>query len=850
MLFSTMKNLLAKFIIISFTSSFFSLTSLLASQPITDVSNFEQQLQKMSEEERTALFDEIKKAQQNFIDEKRNQLHTLISSVEFVLEHIGQVINNAIQTKQLGTINHREALEKISQLREVVDHLRKSTATAIDPTGLHITALILHEITDYVLELINTNFKTKKTLDIEALITRSSTHEPDVEKIEITLQAITKKVEAIKNKAHYMGLSLFHKVFRKIDSFITDYKVIPWAALAGTGYLMGYYIVSRMDDESLNALKARFPRFIDGFSWIKKNIFGPRPAYGKSENIHFYGPLLNADKLGIGGFTEHYLGERGIQILSLAIAPLITWKVLFDYCSPQISEIKMFTLRKWHGLRNWLKGLPMEQEVSGYFFKAPETRFKDVVGLDDKKETLTTIINFLTDPEFYLRAGIEINLGYLFCGPSRTGKTLLAEACAGEAYDKGMAKGKKINFMYVNAAHIHVFGLSDIFDYAHAYGPTIIFIDEIDMGNFQREKDAKALSELMTKMSGYQAHERNNPEKIVVVIAATNRPEALDQNLLKRGRFGKILHFSLPTQKERFSYLKLELQKRAILKISDEFLEKLAIETENCSFADLKYIIVMAMQMAKSENSILTEEHIERAFDQEVRNIINDIDKLSNLSAEQISIMAAHQAGHVIINMLLEDMPRITKVTLLPVAREIREEYAFARYDNDGKVKDIKDKKEFEYGKIFKQNAFERNAIVRSYNAMLNDCKVLLAGSVAQKILLGQVSSYHQEEREQALALVQKVVFGGIQENNLPKKIREMYREKAYQLLIELEKQVETMLMESKQMLVHLAEALEEKKTLTSLEVMEIMQKGLNSIEHLEVDAQDAKQTGQVPVSA
>lgn len=790
-------------------------------QPIIELpAEIEAQLAQLDPDTRAQILSEI---QQNALQEQLSQSEELLKqilrlydAIDVVLEHTAQIVNNAASQKQLGKINYEAALQKIIETRALIDHVKKSATSTISPMNVNITINILEALLTDLLHLIETNFKDIRPLDFDHIATRSANVTLSNEEMAQSVIQLQKKLDRIKEKSHYLGLSKINMVFRKCHTFLSRHHVLSNLGTFGVMLLGAYYIMSRLDNDALT--KTPILRSIPGLSKLKE-IVGDHPRYNTN------GALSNRDKLSILGIWDHTLGWKGIGITDLTIAPFITWKTILSPFLTNFLEMQMWVTKKWDNILNWLRGAPLDRK-SNYGTKIPRARFKDIIGKDDHKAILNNLISFLDDPDFYLRAGIDINLAYLFCGPSRTGKTFLAEAFAGETYDRLTKNGKPFNFVYFSAADVQMFGFEMVFKFAQDKGPAVLFIDEIDMTDVQREKNPKMVAEMLTCLSGYHTSEQN-PDRLVIVIAATNRPEALEQNLLKPGRFGKIMWFDMPSLKERLEFFHRELRKRAIMSISPEFLERLAQETEGCTFADLKSIIIIALQIAKTENNVLQERHIEEAFDRELRKIVKDDQALSWLSDEQLSIMAAHQAGQAIVNILLQDLPQISKITLYPITREICEELAIARYTNDGKVKD--DKKTdpiYSYGKLFRQIGNQnRTSSVQSHNMLINECKVLLAGPIAEKMLLGHASSYHQYERAQALDIVQNIVFNGISPSKLSKTERETLLKKVHQLIIDLERQIEGMLKESKSVLTALSNALKKNKTLSSVEVLEIVKK-------------------------
>lgn len=284
-------------------------------------------------------------------------------------------------------------------------------------------------------------------------------------------------------------------------------------------------------------------------------------------------------------------------------------------------------------------------------------RFSDVAGLDEVKEDLMTVVDFLKNPEQYKEAGAEIPKGVLLYGPPGTGKTLLAKAVAGEAGVKFKAvSGSDFDEKYVG---VGASKMRKLFDEAKENAPCIIFIDEIDsMGGRRHSKqsnyDRQTLNTLLSEMDGFDGSGG------VVVIAATNRIEDLDPALTRPGRFDNHFAVNLPaTAKERKIIVDLYAKNK---KFSDDVnMENFAKETMGSSPATIKTVLNEAAIIAARKNEgIITREILDEAW---MKQLMEGHLK-KNGEKDNVELVAWHEAGHALAGLLMGQ--DLTKVSIIP----------------------------------------------------------------------------------------------------------------------------------------------------------------------------------------
>ena len=292
--------------------------------------------------------------------------------------------------------------------------------------------------------------------------------------------------------------------------------------------------------------------------------------------------------------------------------------------------------------------------------------FKDVAGMFEVKKELQEIVDFLCHKKLVTKIGGVIPRGVLLFGPPGNGKTLLARAVAGEAHVPFFfVSGSDFGSMFYGVAPARV---RTVFKKAKEVSPAIIFIDEIDSIGKQRgrrfstnDEQENTLNTLLTEMDGF---EKNSG---VVVIAATNRLELLDDALLRPGRFDRRVIVDLPTIKDREAILKYYIKKIIVEEHID--LKRLAEQTSGFSGAEISNICNEAALFAvrKKHNKVLWDD-----FQEAIDRIILGVEKKSRIpSKEEKKIIAYHEAGHAVVSWFLKNTRPLLKVTIIPRGRAL-----------------------------------------------------------------------------------------------------------------------------------------------------------------------------------
>ena len=354
--------------------------------------------------------------------------------------------------------------------------------------------------------------------------------------------------------------------------------------------------------------------------------------------------------------------------------------------------------------------------------------FDDVAGIDEAKEELTEIVDFLRDPQKYRRLGGRIPRGVLLTGPPGTGKTLLARALAGEArvpFFSGSASEFVEMFVGVGASRVR-----DLFQQAKQAAPAIIFIDELDaigrsragaMGGLGGSHDEReqTLNQILTEMDGF------DPSVGVIVISATNRPEVLDPALLRPGRFDRRVAVQPPDIIGRRKIL--EVHTRSVPLADDVDLGRLAATTPGMVGADLANVInEAALAAARQGHDVVTMRDLHDALEK----LVLGSERRILLSPEERKRTAYHEAGHAIIGMLTASADPVRKVSIIPRGISL--------------------------GVTLSAPEADRFSYDRAY--LLGKIKVALGGRVAEELVDGEITTGAQNDIKLATELARNMV--------------------------------------------------------------------------------------------
>jgi cell division protease FtsH len=355
-----------------------------------------------------------------------------------------------------------------------------------------------------------------------------------------------------------------------------------------------------------------------------------------------------------------------------------------------------------------------------------KVRFPDVAGVEEAKDELKEIVEFLQNPKKYTNLGGRIPKGVLLVGPPGTGKTLLARAVAGEAHVPffSMSGSEFVEmFVGVGAARIR-----DLFQQAEAKAPCIVFIDELDALGKARtqspfgshEEREQTLNQLLAEMDGFDSR------KGVIIMGATNRPEVLDPALLRPGRFDRQVLVDKPDVKGREAILRIHI--KGVKVGPDVDLKVIAQRTAGFAGADLANLVNEAALLAARHDKAEVDR---RDFESAIDRLIAGLEKKRVMSDKERRIVAYHESGHAIVASVLPDMDPVHKISI------VQRGFGALGYTMQLPLED-------------------RYLMTRT--DLYNQLAVLLGGRTAEEIALGEISTGAQNDLQRATDMARAMV--------------------------------------------------------------------------------------------
>ncbi len=356
----------------------------------------------------------------------------------------------------------------------------------------------------------------------------------------------------------------------------------------------------------------------------------------------------------------------------------------------------------------------------------PTVTFEDVAGVEEAKEELREVVEFLREPEKFISLGARIPKGVLLVGPPGTGKTLLAKAVSGEAGVPFFSiSGSEFVEMFVGVGASRV---RDLFDQAKRHSPCIVFVDEIDAVGRQRgaglggshDEREQTLNQMLVEMDGFDT------DTSVIIVAATNRPDILDPALLRPGRFDRRVVLDRPDMRGREAILKVHVKGKPLA--PDVDLGVLARSTPGFVGADLENLVNEAAILAARRNKkVISQPEMEEA----IERVIAGPERRSRLiSEEEKRVVAYHEAGHAIVAHVLPNTDPVHKVTI--VARGMAGGYTMALPQED------------------------RTLMSRS--KILDDLAFTLGGRAAEEIVFNDITSGASNDLERVTKMARAMV--------------------------------------------------------------------------------------------
>jgi len=416
---------------------------------------------------------------------------------------------------------------------------------------------------------------------------------------------------------------------------------------------------------------------------------------------------------------ERVAEGNNIELIQNPQSVLITIADTFFALLPTLMIVALFILvLKMQGLGD--KGKVYDENAV-----KEKIKFNDVAGLDEEKQEMIEIVQFLKEPKKFNEMGAKIPKGVLLYGKPGTGKTLIAKAIAGEANVPFISmSGSEFIEMFAGLGASRV---RSLFEKARKVAPCIVFIDEIDAigsrrtsGNGAESENNQTLNQLLVEMDGFDT------EETIIVLAATNRPEMLDKALLRPGRFDRQITINVPDKRGREEILKIHSKNKKLAENVE--LKSIAEDTAGLTGAELANILNEAAIIATiNEHDAITNEDIDEAF----KKVTIGLQKTSKVYSEKDKKLTAyHEAGHAVVSRFLETQEPVKEISIIP--RGMAGGYTMNKTNED---KNYISKTEMEERLI-----------------------VLMAGRAAEKIIINDISTGASNDFEVATGIAKNMV--------------------------------------------------------------------------------------------
>lgn len=673
-----------------------------------------------------------------------------------------------IQESQQNAFRQSTFIYNINIAINLIDHIDKSTqANKLNiinkfcPDGLPTRSIVLKEPTEEVL------LQTSKSID-EA----------------------KNKLNSINSKMLVFSLTPVNIACRQIDGTISRFN---------QQYNVGQNLKTALTLFSAIGLTTYLTpkNYIENTRLAKlKSIFGDAGIDFQGLNIDWKEPKI----IELLSKSMSQISKNGsIQILALlgVITGCYSNKnINLGPLSQLKSDLEQYLSNKWKTMQGFT---PEPSEATSYEDPGITLNDKNLILTKEQKTKLDSIAQCIANPEVY---GEFTPKNIILIGDPGCGKTQLARALCGsvqEIVDKN-AGTRKFKFKEVTPAEIvlQVDGLKEVIKQAQKNSPIILFFDEFHlMGTNKAENTTSGvwgsniLAGLLTAISGLNS--KDDPKSQVILVAATNRHDLIDPALKRSGRFGDlVIHCSKPEFEDRKKFFSVKLEEYG-LNIADSKeinLDKIAAQTKDCSFSDLADILKHARSLAKLNSSSITQEYILQSIYSKIYNISKD----NNLTNSKKDIIATHLCGQALVHDILgSNSSKIYLITINGIWKKLSE-------DNDIK-------NHISWGKIFIHDSNDSTDI-KGGEQLIAQAKMLLAGQVAQKLILSENSNYGSEDKIKAYNLIELFLLNGLEKDNLPKAHLNKIKDQAFKILNDYESEIENLLNKNIDLLKLLSEKL------------------------------------------
>ena len=782
-----------------------------------------------------------------------NKLDTILQTIHTNIANNSNIVNKEDLKKEIMDLR--------KQLRLIQNDMAQASS---NPATVMAVYKINKEVVTYLQEAQIHKFRKWSQIDLAEVVRSQGAPNQTLEEMLMRIMETNNDLEQLEKDAEKIDLTLVNKAARFVGDYIInpieryDLDLVALAATTTLGsaiyatysfpqtfatspkstlrWLFGYPDLCSGKIHEAAAASEKVVTTFAGLGMTKQEFIkrsaeiDPKivESYVEhcdiAERIDLYTALLNHEqrKIAPGVFPisklERFIYDHksGAAAIGLTLFGLATWSYYKIW-----QNNKNEWSKKVHIWFERLKGGSLAKTSNKYDqILGSSVTFENIIGLEYEKSLVYPHLKYIKDPERWDANELTPPTGILLTGPTRSGKTFFAKAICGELHKQN--PDKTIRFISIDAHDIKADGIASWMHVAKVLAPCVLFIDEIDLLGLQRSQDKTLLADFLQALSGIAD---KDPKKQVIVIGTTNKPENIDTAMLQSGRLALEIRFKYPNMQERKEFIKKRLDKFAIdPEIFEIDIDKLVRETHEKSFEDIKLLIDTAFIHVGIKGSVISQDILEWALDTQLRKII-DIDS-KQISDDEKRVLAAHYAGQVLTQYLLNMDEKIAKVTIRQVVVKVKEESVYEQYYSQEKQKGL------DQGAIFTYLNHD-TLDIKSQEEMAKKAKTLLGARIAERLITHSTSTFFGWKKNSAFNMIKTIVADGIDIKSLSKSGQNALSDETQIKLKEFEQEIEQLLRQHMPALNALTEALQSKQILTIGQITEIINRaeGINNQE-------------------